>query len=81
LKASAGIRMTHIPYTGAGPAIVALLSSRVDALATGPSTMVRQIVSKAGSPIEYLDAPEFQSYWDADAALMVRAVRGIGKLK
>jgi tripartite-type tricarboxylate transporter receptor subunit TctC len=42
---------------------------------------VRQIVNKAGSPIEYLDAPEFQTYWDADAALMVRAVRGIGRLE
>lgn len=151
LKASAGIRMTHIPYTGAGPAIVALLSRQVDALATGPSTVVqqiqsgrlralahwgehslealpgvpsltqagypvhfaqwsglfvpaktpdevvqrlryaaakvandaavRQIVSKAGSPIEYLDAPEFQTYWDTDASAMVQAVRQIGKLE
>ena len=151
LKASAGIRMTHIPYTGAGPAIIALLGGQVDAVATGPSTVVqqiqggklralahwgdraldalpgvtsltqagypvrfaqwsglfvpastpeavaqrlrqaaarvaadpavRQVVTKAGSPIEYLDAPEFQTYWDADAALMVRAVRGIGKLE
>ena len=138
LKASAGFRMTHIPYTGAGPAVVALLGGQVDALASGPSTVVqqiqagklralahwgeqplaalpdvpslkqigypvrfaqwsalfvpagtpdeivqqaarrgaqaaadptvRQVVNKAGSPIEYLDAPEFQTYWDADAA-------------
>ena len=151
LKASAGFRMTHIPYTGAGPAIVALLGGQVDALASGPSTVVQQIqagklralahwgdhalealpgvtsltqadyavrfaqwsglfvpattpdavaqrlrqaaakvandpavrqtVNKAGSPIEYLDAPEFQTYWDADAAVMVRAVRAIGKLE
>jgi tripartite-type tricarboxylate transporter receptor subunit TctC len=151
LKASAGIRMTHIPYTGAGPAVVALLGGQVDALATGPSTVVQQIqagklralahwgdhalealpgvpsltqagyavrfaqwsglfvpattpdavaqrlrqaaakvsndpavrqtVNKAGSPLEYLDAPEFQTYWDADAAVMVRAVRAIGKLE
>ncbi|MEO7115942.1 MAG: tripartite tricarboxylate transporter substrate-binding protein [Caldimonas sp.] len=26
LKAEAGFHMTHIPYTGAGPAVVALLS-------------------------------------------------------
>ena len=151
LKSAAGFRMTHIPYTGAGPALVALLSGQVDALATGPSTVaqqiqsgrlralahwgdkplaslpgvpslisagypvqfaqwcglfvpsktpeeivqrlrlaaskvagdpaVRQIVNKAGSPIEYLDAPEFQSYWDTDAASMVQAVRRIGKLE
>ncbi len=151
LKASAGFRMTHIPYTGAGPAIVALLGGQVDALASGPSTVVqqiqagklralahwggqplaalpgvpsltaagypvrfaqwsglfvpsqtpddlvqrlraaaakvaadpavRQVVAKAGSPIEYLDAPEFQTYWDADAALVTQAVRRIGKLE
>jgi tripartite-type tricarboxylate transporter receptor subunit TctC len=151
LKASAGFRMTHIPYTGAGPAIVALLAGQVDALASGPSTVVqqiqagklralahwgeqplaalpgvpsltqagypvrfaqwsalfvpsgtpddvvqrlraaaakaaadpavRQVVAKAGSPIEYLDAPEFQTYWDKDAANMTQAVRRIGKLE
>jgi tripartite-type tricarboxylate transporter receptor subunit TctC len=151
LKASAGFRMTHIPYTGAGPAIVALLAGQIDAVASGPSTVVQQIqagklralahwgdqplaalpgvpsltdegypvrfaqwsalfvpsktpeaivlrlraaaakaaadpivqqvVAKAGSPIEYLDAPEFQTYWDADAKVMTRAVRRIGKVE
>jgi hypothetical protein len=33
------------------------------------------VIAKAGSPIEYLDAPEFQTYWDADAAEMTKAVR------
>ena len=32
--------------------------------------LVRQVVAKAGSPLEYLDAPEFQTYWDADASAM-----------
>jgi tripartite-type tricarboxylate transporter receptor subunit TctC len=151
LKASAGIRLTHIPYTGAAPAIVALLAGQVDAVASGPSTvvqqiqagklralahwgdeplaalpgvqsltrlgypvrfaqwsalfvpsqtpetivlrlrlaaakaaadpMVRQVIAKAGSPIEYLDAPEFQIYWNRDAAAMTQAVRKIGKLE
>ena len=151
LKAAAGFRMAHIPYTGAGPALVALLAGQVDAVASGPSTVVqqiqagklralahwgerplsalpgvpsltqagypvrfaqwsalfvpsktpedvvqrlraaaakvasdpavRQVVNKAGSPIEYLDAPEFQTYWDADAAVMTQAVRRIGKLE
>jgi tripartite-type tricarboxylate transporter receptor subunit TctC len=151
LKASAGFRMTHIPYTGAGPAIVALLAGQIDAVASGPSTVVqqiqagrlralahwgdqplsalpgvpsltqagypvrfaqwsalfvpsktpedvvqrlraaaarvavdpavRQVVAKAGSPIEYLDAPEFQTYWDSDAGAMTKAVRKIGKLE
>ena len=151
LKASAGFRLTHIPYTGAGPAIVALLAGQVDAIASGPSTVVqqiqagklralahwggaplaalqgvlsltqagypvkfaqwsalfvpsqtpdavvqrlraaaavvaadpavRQIIQKAGSPIEYLDAPEFQIYWDQDAGLMTEAVQKIGKVE
>jgi tripartite-type tricarboxylate transporter receptor subunit TctC len=46
LKASAGFRMTHIPYTGAGPAVLALLGGQVDAVSTGPSTVAQQI--KAG---------------------------------
>ena len=151
LKASAGFRMTHIPYTGAGPAVVALLGGQVDAIASGPSTVaqqiqagklralahwgeqplaalpevqslkqlgypvrfaqwsalfvqaatpddivrklraaaakvaadanVRQVIARAGSPIEYLDAPEFQTYWDADAAEMTKAVRAVGKVE
>jgi tripartite-type tricarboxylate transporter receptor subunit TctC len=151
LKAAAGFRMTHIPYTGAGPAIVALLAGQIDAVASGPSTVVQQIqagklralahwgdqplaalpgvpsltqagypvrfaqwsalfvpsrtpeaivlrlraaaakaaadpivqqvVNKAGSPLEYLDAPEFQIYWDADAKVMTQAVRRIGRVE
>ena len=151
LKASAGFRMTHIPYTGAGPAVLALLSGQVDAVASGPSTVVQQIragklralahwgdkplaalpgvpslkeagfsatfaqwsalfvpaatpddivqrlraaaakaardpkvvetINRAGSPIEYQDAPEFQLYWEADARLMTEAVRKIGKVE
>jgi tripartite-type tricarboxylate transporter receptor subunit TctC len=151
LKTSAGFRMTHIPYTGAGPALLALLGGQVDAVATGPSTVAQQIkagklralahwgdkplsslpevpslkqsgyattfaqwsalfvpaataddivaklraaskkvaadpavvqtINRAGSPIEYLDAPEFQSYWTADAALMTEAVKKIGKVE
>ena len=151
LKASAGFRMTHIPYTGAGPALAALLGGQVDAVASGPSTvaqhiragklralahwgaapltslpdvpsltqlghntrfaqwsglfvpagtpqevvqrlrpaarkvaadpLVVQTIGRAGSPIEYLDAPEFQAYWDADAQAMTAAVRGIGRVE
>ena len=151
LKANAGFRMTHIPYTGAGPAVIALLAGQVDALASGPSTIVqqiqagklralahwgeqplaslpqvpslrqlghpvkfaqwsalfvpagtpddvvtklraaaakaaadptvRQVIAKAGSPVEYLDAPAFQTYWNADAAEMTRAVQAVGKVE
>lgn len=151
LKARAGFSMVHIPYTGAGPAVQALLAGQVDALSTGPASVVAHIkagklralahwgdkplvsmpevpalktggypvqfaqwsalfvpagtpdaivqrlraaarkvaadpavvqtISRAGSPIEYLDAPEFQAYWDADAKVMTEAVRGIGKVE
>jgi tripartite-type tricarboxylate transporter receptor subunit TctC len=151
LKAAGGFRMVHIPYTGAGPAIVALLAGQVDAVASGPSTVLQHIksgklralahwgdkpvasmpevpslkqsgvpaqfaqwsalfvpadtpelivqrlraaakaaavdpqvvaaITRAGSPIEYLDAPEFQTYWDADAKQMIQVVRGIGKVE
>ena len=150
LKATAGFRMVHIPYTGAGPAVLALLGGQVDAVASGPATVLAHIkagklralahwgdkplaampevpslkqaghavqfaqwsalfvpagtpaavvqrlreaarkaaadpavlgtIGKAGSPIEYLDAPEFAVYWAADAKVMTEAVRRIGKL-
>jgi tripartite-type tricarboxylate transporter receptor subunit TctC len=46
LKASTGSYMLHVPYTGAGPAILGMLSGQVDALSTGPASVVGQI--KAG---------------------------------
>ena len=46
LKQVANVRMTHIPYTGAGPAVVALLGGQVDAVASGPATVLQQV--KAG---------------------------------
>ena len=151
LKAAAGFRMTHIPYTGAGPAVLALLGGQVDAISSGPASVLQHIkagklralahwgdkplsalpdlpslkqagfeasfaqwsalfvpagtpedvvtrlraaaakaardpqvvqtIQRAGSPLEYQDAPEFKTYWDADAALMVQAVRRIGKVE
>jgi tripartite-type tricarboxylate transporter receptor subunit TctC len=45
LKQATGTFMLHVPYTGAGPAIVGLLSNQVEALATGPATVVQHIRS------------------------------------
>jgi tripartite-type tricarboxylate transporter receptor subunit TctC len=151
LKANADFRMVHIPFTGAGPAVVALLGGQVDAIASGPASVaqhirsgrlralahwgerpllalpdvpslsslghpvkfaqwsglfvpagtpddvvqklraaarkvatdaqVQQTIRTAGSPVEYLDAPEFQTYWDQDAAVMATVVQRIGKVE
>ena len=145
------VKMTHVPYTGAGPAIVGLLGGQVDALATGPATIVqhvqagklralahwgegrlatlpdvpslkelglpidfaqwsglfvpaetpesvvgrlreagrtagadpkvREVLLKAGSPVLFQDAPDFQKYVDADARKMVDVVKRIGKIE
>ena len=46
LSQNAGIKMTHIPFTGAGPAVVALLGGQIDAVSSGPATVLQQV--KAG---------------------------------
>jgi tripartite-type tricarboxylate transporter receptor subunit TctC len=44
--ASADVKLLHVPYTGGGPAVVALLGGNVDAISTGPSTVIQHV--KAG---------------------------------
>jgi tripartite-type tricarboxylate transporter receptor subunit TctC len=150
LKANANLRILHIPYTGAAPAVLGLLSGQVDAVATGPASVVQHIKSgklralahwgttplsslpgvpslkeagyaieyaqwsglfapantpepiiaklrevarkaaedpsvknvilTAGSPIMYMDAPEFQQYLNNDASKMKDVVQKIGKV-
>jgi tripartite-type tricarboxylate transporter receptor subunit TctC len=46
LAQNAGIKMTHIPFTGAGPAVVALLAGQIDAVSSGPATVLQH--AKAG---------------------------------
>jgi tripartite-type tricarboxylate transporter receptor subunit TctC len=46
LSNGAGIKLRHVPYGGAGPALTALLGGHVDALASGPAVVLPQI--KAG---------------------------------
>jgi len=43
LAGAAGVKMLHVPFTGAGPAVVALLGGQVDALSTGPSSVMGHI--------------------------------------
>jgi tripartite-type tricarboxylate transporter receptor subunit TctC len=46
LASVAGITLTHVPFTGAAPAVTALLGGTLDAVASGPSTVVQHV--KAG---------------------------------
>src|SRR5712672_2714126 len=150
--ASAGIRLLHVPFRGAGPALTALLSGTVQALASAPGTLKQQVddgkmrvlanwgaeriasfpdlptfrelgykdvefyiwaglfaqsalpapimtrlreamaqavkspeVTKtfetAGSPVAYLDAPEFSKFVAEDSARLIAAVKKIGKVE
>ncbi len=149
LKQASKTFMVHVPYTGAGPAVVGLLGGQVDALATGPATIVQHVkagklralahwgqgrlgslpdvpsltelgykvefsqwaglfvpagtpepviaklrdaakktaedervirtIGTAGTPILYLDAPQFAKFVQDDAATMAGVVKRIGK--
>jgi tripartite-type tricarboxylate transporter receptor subunit TctC len=46
LSQNAGIKMTHVPFTGAAPAVVALLGGQIDAVSSGPATVLQHV--KAG---------------------------------
>lgn len=43
LAQAAGIHMTHVPFTGAAPAVVALLGGQIDAVSSGPATVLQHI--------------------------------------
>jgi tripartite-type tricarboxylate transporter receptor subunit TctC len=45
LKVATSSYMLHVPYTGAGPAVLALLSGQVDALSTGPASVLQLLKS------------------------------------
>jgi tripartite-type tricarboxylate transporter receptor subunit TctC len=46
LAAAAELRLQHVPFTGGGPAVTALLGGHIAALASGPSAVLQQV--KAG---------------------------------
>jgi len=149
--ASAGVKLLHVPYTGAGPAVVGLLGGNVDAVASGPSTVIQHAkagrlrilaswgdkrlaslpdvptLSESGyravffqwsalfapagtpepvvarlreaarvaaadprfvgamaaveTPVQYLDAPDLQRFWETDAIGLAEAVRRVGKIE
>ena len=151
LAQNAGIQLKHIPYTGAGPAVVALLGGQIDAVSSGPATVLQHVkagklrvlahwgsgrletlpdvsplkeagydaeyaqwsglfvpagtpepvvqrlraaaraaandpkvkdtILQAGSPVLYLDTPEFERYVQADVRRMAEVVKKIGKVE
>lgn len=149
---AAGIRLLHVPFQGAGPAVTALLAGTVQALASAPGVLlghvregrlrvlanwgaeriaafpevptfrefgyptvefyiwaglfvpagvpapilerlraalraacadpeVVRVFAAAGSPVAYLDAPEFARFVAADSARLIAAVRAIGRVE
>jgi tripartite-type tricarboxylate transporter receptor subunit TctC len=148
---AAGARMLHVPFTGAGPAVVALLGGQVEAVSTGPSTVMGQVkagkvrvlaswgdsrhpalpevptlkelgydaqfsqwtglfvpagtpepviarlreaakaavnddsfrsaLARVETPVQYLDQPQFRSFWEADARKLADVVKKIGKVE
>ena len=151
LSGAANVKMLHVPFTGAGPAVVALLGGQVEALSTGPSTVMGHVkagkirvlatwgesrhpalpdvptlkelgydaqfsqwtglfvpagtpepviaklreaakfavddasfkgaLAKVETPVQYLDQPQFRTFWDNDAAKLATVVKRIGKVE
>jgi tripartite-type tricarboxylate transporter receptor subunit TctC len=151
LTGATGTKMLHVPFTGAGPAVVALLGGQVEALSTGPSSVIGHVkggkvrvlatwgesrhpalpdvptlkelgydaqfsqwtglfvpagtpepviaklreaaraavaddtfkasLAKVETPVQYLDQPQFRSFWDADAKKLADVVKKIGKVE
>ena len=50
LTHAAGISLKHVPYSGAGPALTALLGGHVDTLASGPAVVIPQIKAENCGP-------------------------------
>ncbi len=148
---AADIKLFHVPYQGGGPAVTALISGQVEALASGPSAVIghikagklrplaswgdkrlaslpdvptlkelgynaefyiwaglfapagtpapvmqalrnaarqavedpdfRNAMAKIETPVYYLDAPEFQKFWDKDAKALADAVQRVGRVE
>lgn len=45
LKAATSSFMLHVPYTGAGPAVMALLGGQIEALSTGPASVKQHLAA------------------------------------
>src|SRR5437899_9088794 len=61
------------------PAVIQKLRAAVKDAAT--SEDFKATMEKVSTPVAYLDAPEFQKYWDQDAARLKSALEKIGKVE
>ena len=61
------------------PAVMKVLREAVRAALDDPA--LRNAMEKVQSPIAYLDADDFQKWWDADAARLAEVVKRIGKVE
>jgi len=150
LKLERDLKIAHVAYKGAGPAVLGVLGGEIDLVATGPASIlshvkagkirvlahwgkeslssmpevpsleqlgvpiqfsqwsgifvpagtpipvvdqlrqaarqaandpkVQSAINAAGSPIQYLDAPEFAQFWAKDSKSLADVVRRIGKV-
>ena len=60
-------------------AVISRLRDAVRAAAT--SAEFKAAMEKVSTPVSYLDAPEFQKYWERDAARLKLALEKIGKVE
>jgi tripartite-type tricarboxylate transporter receptor subunit TctC len=54
---------------------------RAAAVAAAQDPKVRDVINNAGSPILFMDSPEFEKYVAADARRMADVVKKIGKVE
>jgi tripartite-type tricarboxylate transporter receptor subunit TctC len=64
----AGIQLSHIPYTGGGPTLNALLGRHVDCAAFGPSVIMAQMKAGSVRPLVVLGDKRIESMPDVPTA-------------
>jgi tripartite-type tricarboxylate transporter receptor subunit TctC len=66
------------PAATQAPVIKVLREATAKAVKTAD---FKSAMDKMETPISYMDAPEFQKFWDVDAARLATAVKNIGKVE
>jgi tripartite-type tricarboxylate transporter receptor subunit TctC len=70
---SAGIKLLHVPFRGAGPALTALLSGTVQALASAPGTLKQQVDDGKMRVLGFPDLPTFKELGYKDVEFYIWA--------